>query len=205
MGLPIGLQQMMEIFAFTFSVTLVGWISKEAVAAYQIANHMADLMFMVSIGIGAATVIRVSHQYGAGKIYDMHMAAHAALHMGLVWSLFGATVCIGGCGLIPEIFTEDAEVIRIAKPLLILCGLFQISDAMQCIGGSMLRGLADVRVPMIYAFVTYILITMPLGYILMFPVGLGVNGIWIAFIVGLTIAAVLMLTRWHKIAPKVEE
>ena len=205
LGLPIGLQQMMEIFAFTFSVTLVGWISKEAVAAYQIANHMADLMFMVSIGIGAATVIRVSHQYGAGKIYDMHMAAHAALHMGLVWSLFGATVCIGGCGLIPEIFTEDAEVIRIAKPLLILCGLFQISDAMQCIGGSMLRGLADVRVPMIYAFVTYILITMPLGYILMFPVGLGVNGIWIAFIVGLTIAAVLMLTRWHKIAPKVEE
>lgn len=205
LGLPIGLQQMMEIFAFTFSVTLVGWISKEAVAAYQIANHMADLMFMVSIGIGAATVIRVSHQYGAGKIYDMHMAAHAALHMGLVWSLFGATICIGGCGLIPSIFTEDAEVIRIAKPLLILCGLFQISDAMQCIGGSMLRGLADVRVPMIYAFVTYILITMPLGYILMFPLGLGVNGIWIAFIVGLTIAAVLMLTRWHKIAPKVEE
>ncbi len=66
----------------------------------------------------------------------------------------------------------------------------------------MLRGLTDVRVPMIIAFVTYIVITIPLGYVLMFPCGLGVCGMWYAFIIGLTIAAVAMLTRWKLIAPK---
>lgn len=201
-GLPIGLQQCMEIVAFTFSFTFVGWISKEAVAAHQIANHLSDLFFMVSMGIGSAAVIRVSHQYGAGKIHDMHMAARAALHMGLLWAVIAVAVCVLGQRAIPRLFTEDESVIAIAMPLFVLCGLFQISDAMQCIGGAMLRGLADVRWPMCFAFVTYILITLPLGYILMFPCGLGVRGMWYAFIVGLTLAAILMLSRWHMIAPK---
>lgn len=202
LGIPIGLQQTMEIIAFTMSITFVGWINKESVAAHQIANHLSDLFFMVSMGIGAATVIRVSHQYGEGKIHDMHMAARAALHMGLVWAAFAACICFFGNRLIPMAFTTDETVIAIASPLLILCGLFQFSDAMQCIGGAMLRGLTDVRVPMVIAFVTYILITMPLGYVLMFPCGMGVPGMWVAFIVGLTIAAIAMLTRWRIIAPK---
>lgn len=205
LGLPIGLQQTMEIIAFTGSVTLVGWISKEAVAAHQIANHLSDLTFMVSCGIGAATTIRVAHQYGAGKIYEMRMAAKASLHLGLVWSLFGAAVMIGGCRLIPLAFTSDPEVIEIASALLILSGLFQISDAMQCIGGAMLRGIADVKVPVVIAFIAYIVIALPLGYLLMFPCGMGVRGMWVAFIVGLTTAAVLLHMRFWRIAPKVQQ
>lgn len=202
LGLPIGLQQTMEIVAFTGSVTLVGWISKEAVAAHQIANHLSDLTFMVSCGIGAATTIRVAHQYGAGKMYEMRMAAKASLHLALVWSLFGAAVMIGGCKLIPLAFTTDAEVIEIASGLLILSGLFQISDAMQCVGGAMLRGIADVRVPVVIALVAYIVIALPLGYILMFPCGMGVRGMWVAFIVGLTTAAVLLHWRFWRLVKR---
>lgn len=202
LGLPIGLQQTMEILAFTLAVTLMGWISKEAVAAHTIVNNISDLTFLVSTGIGAATTIRVSHQFGAGRIYDMHMAAKAAIHMALVWSFLAAALCIGGSALIPHVFTNDPAVIAIATPLMVLCGLFQISDALQCVGGAMLRGISDVRVPMIIAFVVYIVIALPLGYILMFPCGLGANGMWIAFIVGLTLAAIFLLARFVRIAPK---
>lgn len=205
LGLPIGLQQMMEIFAFTFSVTLVGWISKEAVAAHQIVNNISDLTFLVSTGIGAATTIRVSHQYGAGRIHDMHMAARAALHMALAWSLLAAAVCIGGANYIPRIFTDDPAVLALAGPILILCGLFQISDAMQCVGGAMLRGIADVKVPMGIAFFVYIVLALPLGYVLMFPCGMGVQGMWVAFIVGLTMAAILLHSRWHVLTRSMQD
>lgn len=202
LGLPIGLQQTMEILAFTGSVTLVGWISKEAVAAHQIANHLSDLTFMVSCGIGAATTIRVAHQYGEGKIYEMNMAAKASIHLGLVWSLFGAAVMIGGCRWIPLAFTADEEVIRIASGLLVMSGLFQISDAMQCVGGAMLRGISDVKVPAIIALVAYIVIALPLGYVLMFPVGMGVKGMWVAFIVGLSLAAVMLHWRFRRLVKR---
>lgn len=202
-GIPVGLQQLMEILAFTLAVVMVGWISKEAVAAHQIVNQMSSLTFMVSIGIGAATTIRVSHQYGAGRIYEMRMAARASVHLALVWSLCCATALIVLHEHIPLIFTHDMDVAALASPLMIICGIYQISDAMQCIGGAMLRGIADVRIPMIIAFFTYLVITIPLAYVLMFPVGMGLTGLWIAFFVGLSIAAVLLLTRFWKIAPKV--
>lgn len=200
LGLPIGLQQLMEILSFTLAIVMVGWISKEAVAAHQIVNQLSSLTFMVSIGIGAATTIRVAHQYGAGRMHDMRMAARASMHLALVWSVVCAAVLIGWHTLIPTFFTHDMAVARMAAPLMILCGVYQISDALQCVGGAMLRGISDVRVPMYIAFVTYILITLPLGYVLMFPAGMGLQGLWIAFLVGLTIAAVLLLSRFWRLA-----
>lgn len=201
LGLPIGLQQLVEVLAFTFAVVMVGWISKEAVAAHQIVNQMSSLTFMVSIGIGAATTIRVSHQYGAGRIHDMRMAARASMHLALGWSICCAIVLIALHRVIPTWFTHDAAVADMAAPLMILCGIYQISDALQCIGSAMLRGIADVRVPMCIALVAYLLITLPLGYVLMFVAGWGLQGLWTAFLVGLSIAAVLLLTRFWKIAP----
>ena len=96
---------------------------------------------------------------------------------------------------IPWIFTTDKEVIEITAQLLVLAGLFQLSDGMQSVGAGILRGLTDVKKPVLYAFVTYICINIPLGYILAFPCGIGVAGVWVAFIISLTLAAVLYHRR----------
>ena len=47
-GTPIGLQSFAEAFLFTASFIIIGWISKEALAAHHIANQMADLTFMLA-------------------------------------------------------------------------------------------------------------------------------------------------------------
>ena len=37
-GVPIGLQSFVEAFLFTASFVIIGWISKESLAAHHIAN-----------------------------------------------------------------------------------------------------------------------------------------------------------------------
>ena len=59
-GTPIGLQSFAEAFLFTASFVIIGWISKEALAAHHIANQMCDLTFMLALGIGSATTIRAN-------------------------------------------------------------------------------------------------------------------------------------------------
>ena len=89
--------------------------------------------------------------------------------------------------------------------VIILAGLFQISDGLQTVGVSILRGLTDVRRPVLYAFISYICINLPLGYYLSFVCGLGERGIWIGFIVGLSIAALLYHVRCHRQINKLEK
>ena len=197
-GTPIGLQSFAEAFLFTASFVIIGWISKEALAAHHIANQMADLTFMLALGIGSATTIRVSYQLGKGDIQAVRMASRASVHLCLLMNTIGAAIMIFGRNIIPYIFTEDQEVIPIASSLLIIAGTFQYADGLQCIGAAMLRGIQDVRAPMRIALFSYIGIALPLGLALTFPVGWGAQGMWIAFVIALAIPAVLFHIRFHK-------
>jgi MATE family multidrug resistance protein len=86
----------------------------------------------------------------------------------------------------------------IASTLLLICGLFQYADGLQCIGAAMLRGIQDVRVPMRIALVSYIGIALPLGLTLTFYFELGAKGMWLAFIIALAIPAVFFHIRFNR-------
>ena len=197
-GTPIGLQSFAEAFLFTASFIIIGWISKEALAAHHIANQMADLTFMLALGIGSATTIRVSHQLGKGDLHAVKMASKASIHLCLLMNTIGAGIMILFRHQIPYIFTNDEQVVPIASTLLLIAGLFQYADGLQCIGAAMLRGIQDVRTPMRIALISYIGIALPLGIVLTFPLGLGALGMWLAFIVALAIPAILFHIRFQK-------
>jgi MATE family multidrug resistance protein len=98
---------------------------------------------------------------------------------------------------IPLLFTDDQEVISIASQLLIWAGALQLADGLQVVGASMLRGITDVKVPMVIAMICYTIVCISVGLILAFPVGLGAQGIWIGFVVGLALAAICLHLRFR--------
>ena len=197
-GFPIGIQTLMETIAFTAAFVFIGWISKEALAAHQIANQICDMTFMVILGIGSATTIRVSHQLGANNLDGVRMASHASIHLVLVINAIGAALMIGLRHQIPLLFTEDQEVIAIASKLVVLAGMLQLADGLQVVAASMLRGITDVKVPMVIAVISYTIICISVGLTLAFPMGMGAEGIWIGFVIGLSTAAVCLHLRFHK-------
>jgi len=197
-GLPIGLQTTMETILFTLSFIFIGWLGKESLAAHQIANQIADLTFMLALGIGSATTIRGSHQLGKGDLHAVKMASNASIHLVLLMNTIGAVLMISLRNYIPYLFTEDPEVITIASSLILIAGFFQYADGLQTVGAAMLRGITDVKMPMVYAIVSYLLIALPLGLLLMFTCHLGAQGMWISFIIGLSIAATLFHIRFRK-------
>lgn len=197
-GFPIGGQTLLETFLFTASFVIIGWISKEALAAHQVANQVADMTFMLALGIGSATTIRVSHQLGEGNLHGVRMASNASIHLVLLMNTIGAALMIGLRDYIPILFTEDQEVIAIASQLIVVAGLFQYADGLQAVGAAMLRGITDVKVPMIIAFVAYIVVGLSVGLLCAFPLQMGAVGIWIGFICGLALAATCFHIRFRR-------
>ena len=202
LGFPIGAQTFLETFTFAASFVIIGWISKEALAAHQVANQIADMTFMIALGVGAATTIRVSHQLGEKNIVGIRMASNASIHLVLVINTIGAALMIGLRHYIPMLFTEDQEVITIASKLIVIAGLFQYADGLQAVGAAMLRGITDVKVPMLIAFVAYILVGLSVGLVCAFPMGMGAAGIWIGFIFGLSLAAICFHIRFRRLMRK---
>ncbi len=82
MGLPISLQMFLEASAFVGTSIMMGWLSKTAISANQIAMTLGNCAFMIVTSIGAATTIRISHCYGARSLKELTLAAEGLLPPG---------------------------------------------------------------------------------------------------------------------------
>lgn len=198
MGVPIAGHLTLENSAFCITSLMMGWIGTVEIAANQITTTMANVAFMMVVGIGSATTILTSHAYGVKNREQIWAVSRASYTVGLLWNTVTALCFILLRNQIPLLFTDDPEVVRTAATLLVCCGLFQFSDGLQCISTGLLRGIKDVAVILRIALVAYVIINVPLGYLLCFVVGWGAPALWVGFIAGLSVAAVLMIRRFRR-------
>lgn len=198
-SIPVGVQGLVEVTAFSISGIMSGWFGKVALAGHQIANTMSSTSFMIAQGIGAAATIRVSHQFGAKDYVAAKMAGKAAIHMSVAFMGMAGIIYIIFRHALPLIFTSDLQVIDMAATLLIFGSAFQVFDAAQLSGIASLRALNDVKVPLLFSFISFYCICLPLGYVCSKLLGLGPVGVWTGLILGLMFAAVLYLSRFNKL------
>lgn len=195
-GVPAGLQFFFEVAAFQIAHFMSGWIGIKELSAHGIAIGLASITFMVLTGISAAGNILTGFAFGARDREGIRVAGNTVFIVTFAIELVFAIVFLAFSTLLPKLYTDNAEVISIAASMLVLAAFFQISDGLQASAAGALRGIQDVKIPMVIALVSYWGIMIPLCYILAFNTKLGLAGIWIGFIIGLTVAAALLLSRF---------
>lgn len=201
-GIPCSLQIGMEAGAFAVSGILIGTISAVSQAAHQIALSCASFTFMVSMGLAQAGSIRTSNAFGQSNWKKISTIGKSTLIMALIYGCFCAISFISLRNVLPQVFNDNPQVLQTAGMLLLFAAIFQISDSTQAIGSGLLRGIKDVKVPTLLVAIAYWIIGIPSGYILAFHYKLGAAGIWIGFITGLTIASILLISRFIKMTKK---
>ena len=196
LGWPIALQMGMETAAFSLSALMMGWIGATALAANQILCSVSTLCFMVYYGLGAAVTIRESHFHGQNDIRNVRNTAFAGFHLILIFAALMSLLIFLFRKNIGELFTDDGEILELVAVLIIPFLAYQLGDGLQCCFANALRGIEDVGIMMRYAFIAYILISLPLSYIFAFVFHLGALGIWMGYPFGLTSAGILFLSRF---------
>ncbi|MCP5046867.1 MAG: MATE family efflux transporter [bacterium] len=198
LGFATGSQYVFEIGAFTGATIIIGWLGSASLAAHQVAISASGFSFMFSIGLSAAAAVRVGNAKGEQNIPGMRRAGISSFGLSVATMAFFAVLFAVFRFSIPRIFIRDPEVIGLAAGLLLVVALYQVPDGLQCVGLGSLRGMSDVKVPTIITFVSYWIIGLPAAYVLGFPLGLNVLGIWIGLSIGLVCAAVLLTVRFHR-------
>jgi len=197
LGLPSGIQYFFEVGAFSFAVVMVGWLGTKQLAAHQIAINLASISFMAVLGISVAGSIRVGNAVGKKDVAETRRAGFTASLLGASIMLFAGIIFILFRNYLPTLYVNDEVVISYASSLLIIAALFQISDGTQAVGIGILRGLTDVKIPTAITFIAYWIVGLPVGYLLGFNFGMGVQGVWIGLLLGLTTSAILLTLRFN--------
>ncbi|WP_313137175.1 MATE family efflux transporter [Paracoccus jeotgali] len=201
LGLPVGLTLVAEIGMFVGSNVMMGWFGTQPLAAHGIALQLSSISFMFQLGVSNAATIRTGQAAGRG---DAVMMRDAAVTVLWIAAGFGALTSLAFI-VLPEpmvgLYLDPANpqseaILSLAVGLMFWAALFQLADALQVQGLGLLRGVQDTRGPMWLAGISYWVIGLPAGYLLAFPLGMGPTGLWAGLLIGLTVAAVLMLRRF---------
>lgn len=203
LGWPIGLQQGLEAATFCLTAIMVGWLGSMSLAAHQIVITISTFSYTTFLGLGSAVAIRTGYFKGADDWAQVRKITTAGLHIGLATAALVCIILWTIQGDVSKLFTSDAEVTMIVISLLPILILYQFFDGTQIILANALRGLADVKVIMWVSFVTNFLIAIPAGYLLGFPCGMGIRGIWMAYPIGFLFSDLLLGRRALRLMRKV--
>lgn len=206
-GLPIAGSIGVEVGLFVVGAFMMGKLGPTEAAAHQIVLVCAATTFMVPLGVSFAGSVRVGQAVGRGDFAAVRPGGLAAMTVGCGFMAITATLFL----LTPETFVElfwdpgggkDESVKKIAAELLMIAGFFQIVDGVQVTATGALRGMKDVKVPLLLAGVSYWFVGLGAAGFLTFHTSLHHRGLWIGFLLGITTAAVLLAARFWRMSTR---
>ncbi|MBE9477016.1 MAG: MATE family efflux transporter [Proteobacteria bacterium] len=204
LGLPIGLTNLSETALFSATAIMMGWVGTLELAAHGIALQWTAVAFMVHVGLSNAATVRAGRAVGRADAAGLRRGGIATLVLALTLSCVAVLLFLSLPEQMISVFLDDAEpardqIISIGVGLLAMAALFHVADSTQVVALGLLRGVQDVRVPLIMAVISYWVVGIPAGYLFGFVWGYGAVGIWMGLVCGLTLAAVLLNYRFWTI------
>jgi MATE family multidrug resistance protein len=198
-GGPFGLHLLVEVGAFNIVAVLAGVLSEAELAAHQIAINLASMTYMVPLGISFAASVRVSQSLGAGNRQAGLLAGRVALGIGAVFmSLCCIFFLLFRAPLVEMFNVDDPAVLSYGTSLLGVAAFFQVSDALQVIGAGCYRGGGDTRTPLVANLIGHWFVALPIGVLLAFHFELGVTGLWIGLLIGLSLVGSFLCVSFLK-------
>ncbi|NBB69971.1 MAG: MATE family efflux transporter [Alphaproteobacteria bacterium] len=199
LGLPIGVMVFLEVSLFVASALAIGTLGTLPVAAHQVAINFSGLVFMVPLGLSGAITVRVGNAVGRRDRAGARRAGLVGIGLALGFGALSSMIMVVFPETIARLYTTNPDVVAMAAGLLFFAAVFQIADCLQVASAGALRGLKDTRVPMAYSVLAYWMVGMTLGWWLTFRQDWGPAGMWCGIIAGLTVAAVLLGSRFLRI------
>lgn len=194
-GYPISFQMVLESAAFILSSILALSFGAVAAGAMQVAFSIANIAWMITVAIGSASTIVISHIYGTRQRSELRPTIYATYHLGLIWATLMAILFVALRVHIASLFTDSEPTIILTAELMLLIAIYQFSDSVQGLSISMLRGLQDVRIIMPIVLISYLVLNIPIGCLLAYKLDMGCHGLVVGLIVGLSSAALLTALR----------
>lgn len=195
LGLPMGLSNLVEITSFTLVSLFIASLGATVVAGHRIIANISALTYMLPLSLAIATMAAVGQAVGGRD----RLRAHATIRAGLILAaglstLAGLLLWFATAPLVAA-YTDDPAVRAIATSLVIYVAIYQFFDALQTVAGHALRAYRVTFVPMLVQTFCFWGVGLLGGAWLCYrwQPALGVAGFWLAAVIGLVLAAALLL------------
>lgn len=199
MGTPIALTYGSEAAITSIASLFMGSFGAVALAASNIVNQLAYIVYQVNIGLSQGASILVSRALGRGEAQAVAPVARQALGLGM--AIMTAVALL--YALVPSVVLRpflgaeaDPAVTAMAATLLWFAVAHQYFKGSQNICVGLLRGLGNTKAGLHNTLIGYWLIGVPAMALCAYPLGLNGYGVWSGLCLGFGATSLLLWRRF---------
>ncbi len=196
-GLPTGAEDTLWNLGNLILATMLNFIARDAVGIYRLVVQIEITPVFFYYGIARAVTTLVGNRTGERNIAEAKRVGIIGTSFSVIFCLVFSALFIAFPRQIISIFTNDADTIFKAAPFLIISSLTMFPKCINIISGNGIRGYGDT-LWMLFTQIFGIVFVVATCYILAFPVGLGMYGVFIAIFLDETIRGLINTLRFYK-------
>ncbi len=179
--------------AMTFFASRMGAVE---LAAYSILVNILMFLFTIAVGVGSALAVLVARARGAASPERMARTARRGFVLFVGITLPMAFAMLSGAGAIAGLYTADPALVAVATPLVAVLGFVFVLDGAQRVVGNALRGYGEAWWPTASHLFSYVVVMMPLGWLLGLSMAGGAAGLLVAIAIASVVASALLFARF---------
>lgn len=193
LGIPIAIATALETVVFSTLSLMVSRFDTTIIASHQAALNFSGFLYSLPVSVANTATIIVAYHVGAKnyKLAKSYTALSVAL--GVISSGVAGLIVLLFDAQIPYLYSTDSGVIDLTAHLLIFAIGFALCDSFASALAGVLRGYKKVVPICLAMFVGYYIVGIPVAYYLVFTKGVGIDGLWIGWIIGLAVYALGVL------------
>lgn len=207
-SIPVGLEEIVYSISRLFSMTWIAALGPISFAANTAAVATESFSFMPGYAFAIAATTLVGQRLGAGKPDEAVKTGTVATIMATALMSAIALCFIFFPHYIMRIFDPpEAEVLSLGIACLRISAVEQPFIAIAFTLAGALKGAGDTRGPLLAGFIASFLVRLPLTYLVIYVLELGVTYIWWVTALQYLVTSLIMLrryrrTQWHRLAHK---
>uniref|UniRef100_UPI0037E9A633 multidrug and toxin extrusion protein 1 n=1 Tax=Semicossyphus pulcher TaxID=241346 RepID=UPI0037E9A633 len=203
LALPSMLMHCLEWWLYEIAGFLAGLISEVELGAQSVVYEVAAIAYMFPMGLSVAASVRVGNALGAGNTEQAKLSSKVSLICAFTVSCFTGA-CLGvSKDVIGYIFTTEEDIIQRVADVMKLNCFIHVAEAFAGVTGGIVRGAGKQMIGAVCNLVCFYFIGFPIGVSLMFPVKMGILGMWSGFFICVVVQSVfftvfLCKLNWKK-------
>ncbi|XP_061926128.1 multidrug and toxin extrusion protein 1-like isoform X2 [Entelurus aequoreus] len=183
LAIPSMLMTCLEWWLYEVAGFLSGLISEVELGAESVVYQMAVLVYMFPLGFSVAGSVRVGNSLGGGNTEQAKLSGKVAVLCALIASCFVGVFLAVSRNVIAYVFTTDKDIVARVADVMWLYAIIHVADAFAAVTGGIVRGAGKQMVGAACSLVGYYVVGFPIGVSLMFPVNMGITGLWTGFLI----------------------
>ncbi|WP_112153725.1 MATE family efflux transporter [Listeria fleischmannii] len=197
LGLPSAGENMSYAGSQLVVTAIIAILGTEALTTKVYASSVSQFVALFAIAIGQASQILIGRAVGAKEVEKAYQQGLKSWKIGTVIALVVSILLYLFAEPIMRLFTSNELVIEMTKTLFLLSIALELFRATNIIIISSLNSTGDVKFPFIVGLIVMWIVSLPFSYVLGITAGLGLVGVWLAYIIDEGIRSYLMFRRWR--------